>query len=311
MRANDPDYRSLVRSIKLPDTGLIPKEPIPAMTEVQRDRWRELIGHAWSALEALSTHRSLPQPSRLAMPELARAWRNWFESHQGFFVLYLLLTDVYRSLAESAGDGDVRLLMERAKRATELNHGAGALLALGVDFQPTRHVYEEVIRPTMPKGFTGYALREAVTLAEARAAWLNVSDAQPGVGEAKKVELAGRSRYKRYHVDVMRRAVNGPSLKISYAEELGHTPEIGDAEFCAYDRWFNIERRPLARLDLAESTCWVVQQVVGNVVAGSRLERDTIVDLRVGLEAALRIVASWFGPVSESSAYFPRESRGE
>lgn len=310
--SSDPDYRLTLRPIDLPDNGRVPALPIPILPVTEFDGWLSMIGATWTKVHDLNNRRVLPPADGSSASELDRAWRVWMLSHHAFFPVYALLAETYEEMANAGAAGDWRKAISLARRSADLNLAAGALLAFGIDFEPAAELYAR-LRSLMPPAFSGFWLREAEVLTESRGRWTGVEVIQgTEIGDAIAIERQGRNKYHAYHVEIMHRTVpNGQSLRKTYAKESGCKHEITLREFIEYDEWFRINRTAMTRPDFVVSTCGAVAATTEEIMSGSRLDEKTIRDLIVGLDAVLCVLASWFGPVPETSIHSPRSARGE
>lgn len=308
---DESDYRSSFPEITLPLAGRVPAGSNTTLSIPESDHWLGVIGDAWNSLESLHARRRLPDLQALPV-EVARAWRLWIASHHAFFPIYGLLAYAYDEMLAAERRGDDLALTKWTRRSVDLHRAAGALFAVGMDFSPTMDIYEGHIRPSMPEAFSGHWLSEAAAVAESRRAWTDLEATREAVSEAKEIELQGRGIYDKYHRGVMRRSVSdGRSLANKYRHINGCPFSITPGEFDVYDHWFRIRRVSMSRVGFVSTTSRAVRLAAESVVTGSRLDDATVRDLVAGLEAALCVLAEWFGPLSEASAHYPRAYRGE
>src|SRR5262245_12658885 len=294
------EFRQLHSRILLTSTGRVPPAPL-TLAPCERQMAFERLARGWRLLE----HAAGASCSRDQIPDLptrTETWdgmRRWFLGHHAFIPLMAINGYCLEAVADASDAGRPDEARSWAALASRLRVGPGALIRYGIDFLPCTSIYGSAIRSGMPEAFSGFWIRERqFGFQPAHVRFCRAFPPQHPDRAVVRLRAdmdAAHHRYHALHAEVMRLAVpDGQSLAAEYHRIHGRMHEIADAEFDAYDAWFCIERRSeLTRLEYLLQTCDVLERLVADLLAGSRLERSVVAEILSGLTAAFIVFGGW------------------
>lgn len=314
----DYDYRSEIGWILMTDDGGIPEPGTLSVTLADHDRLIDQIKECWELTDLIinGEAKRLNYSTSADISEVRLAWHKWMISHVAFFFEFSTLASLYKKLSDCVATGKMENAQIYAERGARLWAGSGALMRHSVDFSPTEDIYKNHIRSMMPEGFSGEWIREWALLNRDQQRW---RDLFRGLAEAeatwKAVEERLRSGERVYHSHHKKTMVacvpELQSLARKYERKYGPL-NITEQQFAIYDSWFHLHRsKDVSIAQYVESGCWAFCSVLHQVLAGTRLDCDTLTDLVMGVRAALVTMASWLAPLPQSSKHYPRYLRGE
>jgi hypothetical protein len=327
---DEAGYRSREKKLFLPASGVIPAKQ-GSISDEEQDAffsWLARIDQAVATLRSMNPPR-LPTFASPTGAEKFLAWKRWVLSHHLFIPMLALTGHALTESSRYMDLGERSSALECASLAARLRKGCGALFLYSVDFQPCAPIYCSCIRSHMPAGFSGYEIRERQYCYQPAIARFNDTFSKTSsdsfTARIRQLWTAADLRYHKLHERCMQLAVVGTetetaghpqrkpeSLRAIYRRNNGEVPEIGEAAFAEYDRWFAIERRDgITRFDYVYEVCDVIDRLLSDLLIGHRLDDLVTTELIDSIKAVLVVFGRWAGPIHSTSPFFPRQLRGE
>jgi hypothetical protein len=314
---NIDDYRRRHSTLLLTADGKVP-EPSP-LTEIEQDAARDRLASVHRLIEQATRgiRFRTARPTATTQIETWDGMRRWFLAHQAFFPLMAVAGySLHASVdAEEGGRRDGACFW--CGIACRLRIGIGGLIRYGIDFLPCVDIYASGIRPHMPEAFSGLWIRERQhgfqpALGRFKRA-MPKDHSDQGLRELRAAIDRADERYHALHKEVMVLAVpDGRSLHEIYAEIHGRPMRITETQFVMYDQWFAVERSgTITRLEYLFYTADILERVVVDLIAGTRLPGEVVAEILSGFDASLTVFGAWMGVPGPASLHHHRSLRGE
>jgi hypothetical protein len=310
------DYRGLQQRIRLTGNGQVPTRGLTRFEEKESALAR--IDRTWRLIERFPKNDAQEETLVIAKDnEIWTAFKRWFTSHHLFIPELALTGYCLNELIRARKNNEAEEAQRWMHLAARLRKGCAGLFLFSIDFRPCAEIYGEVIRPNMPKAFSGFWIRERHNCFQpalkAFSANCSTGDAEPLMQVLRTEWAAADKRYHELHEQSIYAAVpDGISLARDYHKLTGKPHEITEHEFQVYDDWFCIDRcDAVTRLDYIFQVCDVIERLLADLASGHHLECAVASDLLNGAKAAMTVFGQWAGPVSERSSFYPKCLGGE